>query len=211
MNDPIRRDLDGEKLLRSMAAREKRLALQNAVLLLGAVLFLIVMLTDMVREGGTAYFIMLCTSPVWFLLIYYPALHLRQHLSNLETGENAELFTRAGSPETLAATVSDPANEQVLPSKKVILTRDYLMYRGDYYSYLPLSDIKSITVKHAGYCRSHHVQLIVHSAAKGVVNFNFEDDPLLSSGSALAKQTVAIVREHMRIYAPHCTVHSIYQ
>ena len=202
-------DLTGEKLLLHISRNARKQILRDVLLLTLFAVIIIGANAGMVQDFRRNFFILFFI-PVWILMIYYPIADIRKHREEIRSGADHALFQRYGSPDEIAAILSDPSNEQVLDSKKIIFTQSYLIDRKDYLSYLPLKCIRSMFITHHSSRSAHYVQLRVLTKDGSSVKYNFEQDPLFASAEKRIRRMADVIIPHMNAYAPECEVHSMY-
>ena len=202
-------DLTGEKLLLHISRNAVKEIVRDVLLLMLFAIIIIGANVGMVMDFSRNFFILFFI-PVWILMIWYPVTDIRKHREEIRSGAEHPLFQRYGSPDEIAAVLSDPSNEQVLDSRKIILTQSYLINRNDFLSYLPLKRIRSMFITHHSSRSAHYVQLMVLTKDGSRVNYNFEQDPFFSSAGKRVRHMADVIIPHMNAYAPDCEVRSMY-
>lgn len=146
------------------------------------------------------------TAPAWFLIFYFLVKKLRTHIEDYRDVESHAVFAAYGTPDEIAAVLSDPCNEQLLDSRSVILTKSYLMMRKDYLTYLPLSEIKMMAVRaFTGKINQVYLEVFPQSGSKCI--YRFEKTPVFRSVIKRQEEIEAAVREHMAVYSPECKIY----
>ena len=197
-------DLTGASLLHAMSRKAVFRIIRNILLLL---LFggLCIGFNWSMFEDFKKYFFVLFFIPVWILCFYLPIAGIRKQMRIIRDGENYEMFQKYGSPDTIAAIISDPGNEPVLDCEKIILTAGFLMTRDDFSTYLPLQAIKGINVCHSS-GKDTRLYLDVYTDDMQRRCYRAESDPAFRSGTKLWRKAADTVYAHMAVYAPECRV-----
>ena len=175
------------------------------ILLLAAVTFFSLLTVGICRDFRHGL-VLLFTVPLWMLCLYFLLRSILRQIRLLCCPAQAEVFRKYGTPAQLAEILSDPANQQVLPGRRVILTRSYLMMRGDFPTYLPLREITGISVIATKGGFSRHVQLFVLTGDGAKHIYRFEPPALLRTLDSQAKEITDALTAHLAQYAPQLAV-----
>ena len=200
--EQIYRSMTGEKLLRRVSGKAIRRIITD-VLILIAVGFLAVGMIVPIFQDFRQNFWALFLLPLWFLGIYYPIMHIGKQIGIIRSKEQSEPFSRYGTPDEIAEVLADPDNEQLLPCRRIILTRSYLMRRDDFITYIPLADVAALR----GYIRhgKHScVRLTVWTRDGMQKEFCTEEIPFYRSGEKVYRKIADVLSEVMPLYAPDC-------
>ena len=203
-------DLTGEKLLMQVSRHAHKQIVRKVLLLILFAAIIIGANAAMVMDFRNNFFILFFL-PLWILLIYYPIQDIKKHQLEILQGENNDIFLLYGSPDEIAEILSDPTNEQLLESKKVVLTRSYLVMKDDLLTFVPIDRLSRISVMHHSSRNSRYVYLDVCTTDKRILKYQFEDDPLFGSAAKRTNQIAEIITALMQSCAPECHVYSQYQ
>lgn len=203
---PFANGITGDALMKRAIQREKQGVLKNALLLIFFTAFFTAAAIAIIRDIRESYFF-LFTTPAWIICFYYPFKALQAHWKLVKAADTADVFQAYGTPDEIAAVLSDPANTQVLDSRKIILTSAYLMEKNNIHTYAPLSEIGTIWVKSTA---GRHARVALSVMKRdGTVNYLvFESGPAFSSTLQRMRETAEVIRMHMAQYAPECSVES---
>lgn len=215
MKRPFLSEPSSEQLMKKASRKELFGVLKNLAVMGIALFILIACIADAIdsfhskapgRKAEVLSFLIF-TSPAWILVFYYPIKNLREHLDNFRAEDSAPVFARYGTPGELAEILASPENVQVLNSSRVVLTREYIMMRGDIHSYLPLSALRAVHVV-CGYRNTLHIDVLAENVGKR--SYFYEPLPPLQFNSTRAKEATEILRAHLAAYAPECKLISPY-
>ena len=200
--EQIYRSMTGEKLLRRISGKAVRRIITDILILIAVGFFAVGMIVP-VFQDFKQYFWALFLLPVWFLGIYYPILNIRKQIGIIRSGDKGEPFSRYGTPDEIAAVLADPDNEQLLPCKRIILTRSYLMRRDDFITYIPLTDLAALR-GHLRYGKHSCVRLTVWTHDGLQKEFCTEEIPFYRSGEKKYREIADVLSEVMPLSAPDC-------
>lgn len=196
-------DLTGEQLLNSVRRRAIIRIVHNIIIMVLCTAFFIGIIEELISDFSKTWFF-LFTTPAWLLAYIIPIKMIRGHYQILQEGDQYDLFRRFGSPEQIAEVISDPSNIQLLPSKRIILTKAYFMIRGDYVTYLPLEAISAIRLEITHY-RNSQLKINVKEE-DGKIHLYQVDTPLFSFLSDQKQRYGEIILQICAQYAPHICV-----
>lgn len=196
------RSMTGEKLLRRISGKAVRRIFTDSLILIAVGFFAVGMIAP-VFQNLRQYFWALFLLPFWFLCLYYPIMDIKKQIGIIRSKEQGEPFSRYGTPDEIAAVLADPDNEQLLPCRRIILTRSYLMRKDDFITYIPLADLAALR----GYIRHGKrscVKLTVWTRDCLQKEFSTEEIPFYCSGEKKYREIADVLSEVIPLYAPDC-------
>lgn len=179
--------LNGTALLQRLRRKSLHRLISGGILLIAAIGFFTLLTVGIVRDFSHG-FVLLFTVPLWCILLYVLIRNTVRALRLLLHAQDAEIFRRYGPPDALAERLADPECVQLLPDRRIILTRAYLMRRDDFTSYLPLTEITGMSVLTTKGGWSRHVQLLVTTVQGERRVYRFAPPGLFRSLDAQAKE-----------------------
>lgn len=200
-------NLTGEKLLRSLKCKEGLRVVQNCLWLAFFTLFfgsLAVELFSNISE----YWFFLFTTPAWILAIYFPAKAIKKHFKLLCAGDQNAVFLKYGTPDEIADILSNPENVQALRCPNLILTKAYFMKKGDFLTYIPLDEIRAISVRRT-YGRYPKVQVCIIPKQGESCTYSADNLTLFASVDKQKEMLRGEIDAHMALYAPQCPVDNV--
>lgn len=106
-------------------------------------------------------------------------------------------------PDEIAAVLADPENEQLLPCRRIILTRSYLMRRDDFITYIPLADLAAI-LGHVRHGKHPCVILNIRTRDGLQKEYRTEEIPLFRSSEKYYREIAEALSGVLPLYAPDC-------
>ena len=197
--------ITGKELEQLFTRKEKTHGLKNALALAFFTLFFGALTVEIVSKAGQSYFFVF-TVPAWILCFYQPYKAMNRHLRNVRRIASGELFFPYGTPEEIAAVLSDPENVQVLDSKRILLTKDYLMEKDEFLTYIPLREICRVHLTMSVGRRDRRIVLKVQKQTMEICCYLFEAGPVFSFAETRMERIAEIITMHMASYAPDCEV-----
>ena len=218
-------DITADDILRSIRRNSLRLAVKMAVchFLMAAMTVLSAFMLIAVHRsiGEMLLWGMLALYSIFYNCIYFP--EFRTHLRNYRDPASAEIFRRYGKPEKIVSILTDLENVQALSSRDIILTHSYIMARGDFLSFVPLSDVMwfSVNIQPARINCVRYVCLTAGRKGKGKRSSGIAkpvtywmEHPLyykaqvghLLSLKKQKQQLIAELEAHLQKHAPHLAV-----
>ncbi len=195
MNHPYP-DMTVQEILAAFRSHSRSRILVNAPALLVCIGLPAVWICGLVRDFNvqTLVFVLL-TLPMFGVLCWYCIRNIRRNMQVMQ-GDSASPY---GSPEDIAAMLADPQNVQAISSRKVILTRSYLMQKNDVTSFIPLAEIVSL------YAVSSKRNLFLLTATRDgrKQSVRIERGSIFRSPEKQKQQLIAELDAHLQKYAPH--------
>lgn len=197
MNHPYP-DMTVQEILAAFRAHSCRRILVNVPALLVCLGLPAVWICGLVRGFNvqTLVFVLL-TLPMFGVLCRHCIRNIRRNMQVIQ-GDSASPY---GSPEDIAAVLADPQNVQAISSRKVILTRSYLMQKNDVASFIPLAEIVSL------YAVSGKRNLFLLTVTKDgrKQSVRIERGSIFRSPEKQKQQLIAELEAHLQKHAPHLT------
>lgn len=197
-------NLDGVDLLSKIRSRSIRHIILNAFLLVLFAWFILMMLRSM-AEDFSEYWFFLFFAPVFVLMVILPVAAIRKHFTNYQLGDQHPLFQKYGTPNEIAAVLTDLDNVELLNSRKVILTKSYIMMRDDFLSYLPLNDLTEIAVT-SSYGKHKSAVITVQTIDGEKVKYMLETPPLFKTVYQQKQEIRTILYEIRPMSMPNCII-----
>ena len=197
-------NMTGEKLLNKVSSRALIKILLNSLLLIFLAMFFLYLIFDGVREMPESL-VMLFTLPLWILLFYFPIKAIRTHLVQFRSGGCNEVFRRYGTPDEIAEVLADPENVQLIRSSNIIVTKAYLMKKGDFLSYLPLSEIVYIEISRT-HGRHAHIVMNVQPKEEPFRRYSVSMTVITLSLDRQMEMLAEDLKDQLQIFAPDCHV-----
>ena len=200
--EQLYQNMTGEKLLRKISRKAVRRIVTDILILAAAGAFAVCMIAP-VFQNLRQYFWALFLLPFWFLCLYYPIMDIKKQIGIIRSKEQGEPFSRYGTPDEIAAVLADPDNEQLLPCKRIILTRGYLMRRDDFITYMPLADLAALS---AHLRHGKHPCVILTAWTHDVLQkeYRTEEISLFRSNDKFYREIADALSEVLPLYAPDC-------
>ncbi|HBI86076.1 MAG TPA: hypothetical protein DDX71_07335 [Ruminococcus sp.] len=195
MNHPYP-DMTVQEILAAFRSHSRSRILVNAPALLVCIGLPAVWICGLVRDFNvqTLVFVLL-TLPMFGVLCWYCIRNIRRNMQVMQ-GDSASPY---GSPEDIAAVLADPQNVQAISSRKVILTRSYLMQKNDVTSFIPLAEIVSLYVVSSK--RNLFLLTVTRDGRKQSVRI--ERGSIFRSPEKQKQQLIAELDAHLQKHAPH--------
>ncbi len=200
--EQLYQNMTGEKLLRKVSLKAVRRIVTD-ILILAAVGLFAVGMTVPLFQDFKQYFWTMFLLPFWFLCVYYPVRDIAKQIGIIRSREQGEPFSRYGTPDEIAAVLADPENEQLLPCKRIILTRSYLMRRDDFITYIPLADLAAI-LGHVRHGKHPCVILNIWTRDGLQKEYRTEEISLFRSNVKFYREIADALSEVLPLYAPDC-------
>ena len=200
--EQLYQNMTGEKLLRKISLKAVRRIITDSLIFAVGGAFAVGMTAPVfqnLRQNFWALFLL----PLWFLCMYFSGKDIAKQIGIIRSKEQGEPFSRYGTPDEIAAVLADPGNEQILPCKRVILTRGYLMRRDDFITYMPLADLAALR----GHLRNGKHPCVVLTAwtHDGLQKeYRTEEISLFRSNDKFYREIADALSEVLPLYAPDC-------
>ncbi len=200
--EQLYQNMTGEKLLRKISRKAVRRIVTDILILAAVGLFAVGMTVPLFQDFKQNFWAMFLL-PFWFLCVYYPVRDIAKQIGIIRSREQGEPFSRYGAPDEIAAVLADPENEQLLPCKRIILTRSYLMRRDDFITYIPLADLAAI-LGHVRHGKHPCVILNIWTRDGLQKEYRTEEIPLFRSNDKFYREIADALSEVLPLYAPDC-------
>ena len=200
--EQIYQNMTGEQLVRKISLKAVRRIVTDILILAAAGVFAVAMIAPIFQDFRQ-YFWALFLLPFWFLCLYFPVKDIAKQIGIIRSKEQGEPFSRYGTPDEIAAVLADPDNEQLLPCKRIILTRSYLMRRDDFITYMPLADLAALS---AHLRHGKHPCVILTAWTHDVLQkeYRTEEISLFRSNDKFYREIADALSEVLPLYAPDC-------
>ena len=200
--EQLYQNMTGEKLLRKVSLKAVRRIVTDILILAAVGLFAVGMTVPLFQDFKQNFWAMFLL-PFWFLCVYYPIMDIKKQIGIIRSKEQGEPFSRYGTPDEIAAVLADPDNEQLLPCKRIILTRGYLMRRDDFITYMPLADLAALS---AHLRHGKHPCVILTAWTHDVLQkeYRTEEISLFRSNDKFYREIADALSEVLPLYAPDC-------
>ena len=200
--EQLYQNMTGEKLLRKISRKAVRRIVTDILILAAVGLFAVGMTVPLFQDFKQNFWAMFLL-PFWFLCVYYPVRDIAKQIGIIRSREHGEPFSRYGTPDEIAAVLADPENEQLLPCRRIILTRSYLMRRDDFITYIPLADLAAI-LGHVRHGKHPCVILNIWTRDGLQKEYRTEEIPLFRSNDKFYREIAEALSEVLPLYAPDC-------
>lgn len=200
--EQLYQNMTGEKLLRKVSLKAVRRIVTDILILAAVGLFAVGMTVPLFQDFKQNFWAMFLL-PFWFLCVYYPVRDIAKQIGIIRSREHGEPFSRYGAPDEIAAVLADPENEQLLPCRRIILTRSYLMRRDDFITYIPLADLAAI-LGHVRHGKHPCVILNIWTRDGLQKEYRTEEISLFRSNDKFYREIADALSEVLPLYAPDC-------
>lgn len=200
--EQLYQNMNGEKLLRKISRKAVRRIVTDILILAAVGLFAVGMTVPLFQDFKQNFWAMFLL-PFWFLCVYYPVRDIAKQIGIIRSREHGEPFSRYGAPDEIAAVLADPENEQLLPCRRIILTRSYLMRRDDFITYIPLADLAAI-LGHVRHGKHPCVILNIWTRDGLQKEYRTEEIPLFRSSEKYYREIAEALSGVLPLYAPDC-------
>ena len=166
-------NLTGEQIVTAVRKRNQR----NRILcILGIALACVILVAALKFLVPSGHYIYAILAVLLIVMCFYLAFEgISKASRTIAAGENADLFRKYGTPESIAARIAAESGEPLLDSKGSLICDSFIMQHGNFESYIPFE--KALLV----YRREHStngikdsVSLVVHDAFGDSIQYPFK-------------------------------------